>query len=250
MLDRETFGHTGGEVDSATEPAFSRLNGAVDFYFVRHGESEANRQRRIAGKENTPLTEMGRLQAAATGRWFTGKPISAVFTSPLGRAAETAKIIATIAGLPEPQEDARVAELDTGIFSGLSFEEISKRFPGEYAEFRARSWDAVPGAESALSLRGRAVAFWNDLVAAANAGNASILTATHGGMLQWLIKATVGGTRWIPVFTGSNCGIFHFRVTGSRAADGRSDRLPDNRSSYFAEWRLMNYRPPEVVELG
>lgn len=70
----------------------------MKFYFVRHGQSEANAARLIA--DDTPkLTELGRQQALQTGKKLAGKNISRILCSPLIRAKETAEIIATELGL-------------------------------------------------------------------------------------------------------------------------------------------------------
>ena len=63
-------------------------------YFVRHGECLANLERRIAGHNDSPLTDLGRTQADETGDNLAGKQIDLIITSPLIRAKETARRIA------------------------------------------------------------------------------------------------------------------------------------------------------------
>ncbi|HVO86693.1 MAG TPA: histidine phosphatase family protein [Candidatus Binatia bacterium] len=68
-------------------------------YFVRHGESEANRLGLSAGSEfDTPLTDKGRQQARKTGQELKHKNIELIIASPLGRTVETAQIIANEIG--------------------------------------------------------------------------------------------------------------------------------------------------------
>lgn len=219
-----------------SQPDFSRLITAADFYFVRHGQSVANQLGRIAGVEDTPLTDEGREQARRTGEWFREKGPCTVYASPLSRARETAEILARGAGFPAPIEDVRIQELDTGLFSGMTFDEISSKYPRAYASFRAESWEAVPNAEKTDSLRERAVSYWSFLIERANSGERAIVSVTHGGLMQWIIKVTLGSTSWIPVFPGNNCGIFHFRAHPVPAPN------PAEAPAYFAEWRLMNFR--------
>jgi uncharacterized phosphatase len=72
----------------------------MKFYFVRHGQSEANAARLIA--DDTPkLTELGRQQAVETAKKLADKNISKILCSPLVRAKETAEIIATELGMNE-----------------------------------------------------------------------------------------------------------------------------------------------------
>lgn len=226
-------------------PDFTRLPEGADFYIVRHGQSEANRDNVIQGRHNTPLSTQGQKQAEQVGKWFAGstldghhavhepRMIDAVFASPLDRAYETASIIARTAGFAAPHRDERIQELDTGLFSGLSLEQIRIKYPEEWSRFQAQSWEAVPQAESVSSLKKRAVSFWNSLIEGAREGKRSVLVVSHGGMIQWLIKVTLGSESWMPIFSASNCGIFHLVVR-------RSDSLED---SHYREWRLMNHRP-------
>ncbi len=74
------------------------LTGTVDFYFMRHGESEGNRDGIMQGRTPFRLTETGRAQAREMGAWFRGRGIDLVLTSPLPRASETAAIVAAAAG--------------------------------------------------------------------------------------------------------------------------------------------------------
>lgn len=255
-------------------PDFRRLRSRTDFYFVRHGESEANRGQIIQGRQNAPLSEGGRGHARAAGEWFLGKKIDSVYCSPLDRARETAEIVCRSAGFSAPKPDDRIIELDTGLFSGLAYGEIKERYPAEWNRFQAESWEGVPQAETIASLRDRALDFWKYLIEEANGGRRSTVTVSHAGMIQWLIKVTVGSARWMPLFAVSNCGIFHFTVqpvhagledkegravAGEGVQTSRESRTEELRSGsqvaagterenepvvgYFGEWRLMNLVP-------
>ena len=221
-------------------PAFSDLPERTSFYFVRHGESEGNRRHIVQGHLDAALTENGRTHARAAAEWFSTRHIDAVYTSPLARAADTAAEIARSNGEVEPVPLQELIELDTGIFSGLSFADAQSKFPLEYAEFRRRSWEAVPEAERMASLRKRTLVVWDRLIESAGAGNRSIVSVSHGGTIQWLIRASMGPLdyRWMPLFKASNCGIFLLVVEPVQAQDGLSP-------SFFAQWELMNHVPYE-----
>jgi probable phosphoglycerate mutase len=64
------------------------------FYFVRHGETETNLQRLVAGSIDTPLTARGRQQALDAAQLLAKEPVTAVYSSPLCRARDTAAPIA------------------------------------------------------------------------------------------------------------------------------------------------------------
>lgn len=64
-----------------------------EFYYLRHGETDWNRERRQQGQTDIPLNDAGRSQARAAVQRFSGLGIATICTSPLQRAMETARII-------------------------------------------------------------------------------------------------------------------------------------------------------------
>lgn len=116
---------------------------------VRHGETDWNIGRRIQGRSEVPLNARGRAQAResaellrAAGAW------TRVVASPLGRAAETGRIIAAAIGLPEPAPVPDLIERDFGAAEELPVAEAEQRWPGL----------VIPDAETsdALARRGAA----------------------------------------------------------------------------------------------
>jgi broad specificity phosphatase PhoE len=212
---------------------FSSLATPVNFYLMRHGQSEGNARGVMQGLRDFPLTEKGRTQAAETAEFFRDRNIDAIVSSPLKRAAETARIVSDVLGSAPPESHELLTELDTGGFSGLTTDEASVRFPEEYRRFRSESWAAVHDAESPEDLYDRAVRAWGFLASLAVAGKRNILAVSHGGFMHWLVKATTGTRSWMPLLPMGNCGIYHFFV----------DPIPGNGSVY-ASWRLMNHRIP------
>ncbi|MFZ3581963.1 histidine phosphatase family protein [Loktanella sp. DJP18] len=91
-----------------------------DLYILRHGETVWNREGRMQGRLNAPLTDLGRAQAARQSRLLAGRDLAgfAFFTSPMGRAVQTAGIaLAEVA--TEIRTDDRLREIDVGAWSGL-----------------------------------------------------------------------------------------------------------------------------------
>ncbi|HUW39996.1 MAG TPA: histidine phosphatase family protein [Rectinemataceae bacterium] len=211
---------------------FAPLREETRFYLVRHGQSEGNARRIIQGRRDFRLDEAGRAQAAAAGTWLASQKIGAVVTSPLARAAETGRIIAAACGLPRPRLDPTLMEIDTGMFSGISLDEARTRFPEAYAAFEHQSWDGVPDAEKSDSLFERAMSAWDLLRGLALDGERSIACVSHGGFIQWLVRATFGGRKWMPLLPTSNCGVFELLVTPTMAG-----------YPAYMQWRLLNYQP-------
>ncbi len=92
---------------------------------VRHGETAWNVDARIQGQLDVGLNETGRWQARRVGEALAGEAISAVYTSDLGRAHQTAQSIGEVTGVPVvPDEGLR--ERSFGIFEGKTFTEIGR----------------------------------------------------------------------------------------------------------------------------
>jgi broad specificity phosphatase PhoE len=115
---------------------------------LRHGETPLSAERRFAGRGDYPLTEAGRLQAAAAARRLAARGgIDAIISSPLRRALETAAAASAATGLPVHVDDD-LTETDFGQWEGLSFAEVSARWPAELQEWLASADAAPPGGES------------------------------------------------------------------------------------------------------
>lgn len=102
-------------------------------YLVRHGQTEFNRERRIQGHVDSPLTELGVRQAQAVGRLLRDlirEPAGwRVFSSPLGRAKATADIVAArLGGLPVELDD-RLKEMSWGPHDGRLRSELEAEHP-------------------------------------------------------------------------------------------------------------------------
>ena len=137
-------------------------------YLLRHGETEWNREHRIQGSRNSPLTALGLAQAAEQAailaRDLPQLAQMARYSSPLPRARETARI--ALDGL-EPVIDPRLQELDCGAWEGLSPAERLARDP-ELAASCASDFDLyrnAPGGEGLENLESRLRDFLTDLTA-------------------------------------------------------------------------------------
>jgi probable phosphoglycerate mutase len=102
---------SGGAVTESI-PLFQR-----PFYFLRHGETETNAQRLVAGSLDTALTEAGRQQALAAAEMLAGEAITAIYSSPLQRARDTAVPVAAKLELPIIIV-ADLAERNWGVLEG------------------------------------------------------------------------------------------------------------------------------------
>ena len=92
-----------------------------ELFFVRHGESQWNVEDKICGATDSPLSEKGQAQAVETGNVILKEGIRAdlILYSPLQRAADTAKQISSITGIPA-KEEPRLIEQNFGVWEGTS----------------------------------------------------------------------------------------------------------------------------------
>jgi len=150
-------------------------------YLVRHGETEWNRIRRYQGWSDSPLTDRGRAQAQAIGRFLCTLPEAQsadLVASPIGRARHTAEIIRECLGRSEPLRfDDRLRELSFGSWDGLMRADIAARMPGAFDEERRDEWYfATPDGETYDVFAGR-VGAW---LAEAQASDRPLIVVTHG----------------------------------------------------------------------
>ena len=148
------------------------LKAGITLYFSRHGETEANLEKRFSGKRDTPLTDRGRQQARTIGetlkRELGPKPAITFVASPLRRACLTMEIIRETLELPPKGyvTDARIEEIDLGTWDGLTDAEARTRDPALFDARAADKWHVhVPGGENYAEVAARATAWVQSLSA-------------------------------------------------------------------------------------
>jgi probable phosphoglycerate mutase len=134
-----------------------------ELYVLRHGETEWNRIGRMQGALDSPLTDLGRAQAARQGEILASAGVTAAShafrVSPLGRAQATAEIALAAMGAVA-EVDSRLAEISLGPCNGLTRDEIDRRFPDRHSDLHPFFWyDTVPGGEGFAGLEARIDAF-------------------------------------------------------------------------------------------
>jgi broad specificity phosphatase PhoE len=145
------------------------------FYFLRHGETAWNAQGRLCGSTDIPLSDVGRRQAHLLARRVKQILVDALYSSPLRRALESARVIGKAIG-HEPVEDRRLAELNYGTWEGRTFEEIQLTTPAIY-----RAWEKDPGnlappkGESGVQLIERVMPFLGEMAQRHQSGNVVVV---------------------------------------------------------------------------
>jgi len=155
---------------------------------LRHGETAWNVEGRYQGQLDSALTPTGLAQARALGSRLAGAQLSALYSSDLGRARQTAELIAETTG-HEVRTDVRLRERHFGIFQGLRKAELKSL--EQYRLFKAGGSDhVIPEGESAQQAADRSNACLEELAARHVGGD--LVVVAHGGTLSALLRHTLG----------------------------------------------------------
>jgi 2,3-bisphosphoglycerate-dependent phosphoglycerate mutase len=180
---------------------------------VRHGETEWNRIGRQQGHLDSPLTPLGRQQALSMADTLSGMSVQLIFSSDLGRAQETATIIAARLNLPV-RTDARLRERNLGILEGQTMSQFRERHPSEAALLASGDPDfALPSGESARQRFVRNVRCVEE-IARMHAGN-TVLVVAHGGVLHSFFHRAVQ----LPLETRRSFSLYNAAVNVFTVAD-------------------------------
>ena len=155
---------------------------------VRHGETPANTEGIWHGSTDTPLSPRGLEQARLVARWLaSGRPVAALYTSPLQRAVHTAREIGARLGLAA-QVEADLAEYHLGTWEGRAYRDLLDR--EDFWRRIARDPDFAPEGGESVRRVGERVADALRRIAAAHPGERAVLVS-HGGALSlglgWLL---------------------------------------------------------------
>lgn len=154
---------------------------------IRHGETDWNVDRRIQGQLDVPLNATGRWQAHRLALAVADEGVAAVYASDLLRALETAQAVANGSGRAIVT-DVGLRERGFGAFEGLSYAEISQRWPEQSERWRRRDPEfGAPGGETLNQFYARSVSTAVRL-AALHPGQ-TIALVSHGGVMDCLYRA-------------------------------------------------------------
>ncbi len=159
-------------------------------YLIRHGQVVGHETPSYNGHADVALTEYGIAQYQQLRERLKDEGITACYSSDLSRCANGAKIICDSLGIT-PTLDARLRELNVGIWEGMTWSEIVAKYPQEWSDRLADIVNyRVPEGENLLDLAGRALPALQEIVTAHPEEN--ILVVGHGGMNRTLLLDAIG----------------------------------------------------------
>jgi probable phosphoglycerate mutase len=158
-------------------------------YLARHG-STVLAEDRFAGETDVPLSEIGRSQARALGARLAGDPIDAFYASPLGRALETARLVAAPHGR-EVVPRAELREISHGRWEQKTWAEVESLYPDEYARWESDPFSFAPeDGETGLAVLARALPALLEIVASHPDGR--VLVVSHKATIRLLVATLLG----------------------------------------------------------
>ncbi|MES2472511.1 MAG: histidine phosphatase family protein [Pseudomonadota bacterium] len=172
-----------------------RLPEGLTLYFARHGQTQANVERRFSGYKDTPLTPLGLEQAAQVGHILKRELGTAAnyhfVCSPLARAVATMKIARTAMGLPAEgyATDNRLKEINLGCWDQLTDEEARAQSPILFSQRGNDKWHVrVPGGENYAEVAAR-VSDWLDEL------KQDTFAISHGATTR-ILRGLLAGLDW------------------------------------------------------
>jgi 2,3-bisphosphoglycerate-dependent phosphoglycerate mutase len=161
----------------------------IEIVLVRHGVTNWNLEKRFQGQIDTPLSDLGHVQAEKTADALAGEPVTSLYTSDLLRAQQTAAPIAETLGLPLLAEIG-LRERHFGEFEGKTHADLKENFPDAFAKWQARdltyafggSGETLPG--FAKRVEHALAGIVKRSVAQSSGSMGSLLIVTHGGVLN------------------------------------------------------------------
>jgi broad specificity phosphatase PhoE len=164
----------------------------MNIYLLRHGETSWNREHRLQGIRNIPLSRAGIRQTRRSADWFGKIGVTRIVTSPLIRAQRTAQILGEGTSQVHLVDD-RLREIDHGRWTGLRLASIEHRFPHEFAAWNlAPETLRLPASESLKDVYRRSTDVLMD--ALKDCANGNLLMVSHGVVNALLLCAALGAS--------------------------------------------------------
>jgi broad specificity phosphatase PhoE len=211
----------------------------AEIFLVRHAESQANAAGLWQGRDNSGLTEAGRLQAQLLARRLGRAAFDVTVSSPLTRAFDTARALSR-----QVVVDEQIIEIDVGRWEGLSGEEIRRQYQGELLEAFGSSNIRFGGTgETFGELSARVWAFIEELFDRLG-GDKQALVVTHGGVIDAVMHRLIGGKEGRSYVMAANTSITRIvRSYGHSRLASFNDAAHLGRVPAWAEAQRAQGRP-------
>ena len=161
-------------------------------YLIRHGETDWNREERLQGITDVPLNRAGIAQGLRLAGWLRRVGARYILTSPLQRARHTAMILHRAGGCPVIVHD-ELREIDHGVWTGMTLNEIGQRFPLGLACWHTNPEKLrVENAEPLERAYSRASRFLLQVIGMVSRGD--VVVVSHGVIIALMVCAAMGSS--------------------------------------------------------
>ncbi len=173
------------------QTAQSLGQGVQRIWLVRHGQTAWNEQGRFCGHTDIPLSEAGRKQAHKLAAQLQNVMISAIYSSDLSRARETAEIIGNGIRLKDGEVQTPIItsptlrEINFGAWEGLTYDEIATTFPEELGFFTNPEFISPPQGETLVEVLQRVLPALRDFIR--HRHDRAVVVVSHEGILRGLL---------------------------------------------------------------
>ena len=204
----------------------------MKIYFVRHGETIWNKEKKIQGRSDIPLNEYGKELGMITAKALKDIPFDIVYSSPLIRAKETAEILVKDRNLVI-HEDNRLLEMSFGEGEGESLPEIHAHPEMKLHNFIHNPGEYTPpaGGETFEELYDRCKNFMEEIIIPAEKKYDTMLIVGHGALIRGFIhNINNRPSKDFWIVTHKNCS-----VTIADCTDGKLSLLEEAKIYYQEE---------------
>lgn len=199
-------------------------------FFIRHGLTDWNIQRRFQGTLDIPLNSAGIAQAQTAAARCAQLGFERIYHSTLARAAQTAQIIADASGAPLYPHTG-FNEVCLGVFQGLNHEQAKEQYPEGYAQYFAdRINGAPPEGESLYQVQQRALKALS-LIEEDAKGCERIAVVSHGALLKALLGAIAG----IPLTNYACYDVSNGSISVVESKEGNRRLITLNAMAHFGD---------------
>lgn len=149
---------------------------------LRHGQTDWNIDLRLQGTADIPMNDFGREQIAKAARVLAKSQWDVLLSSPLGRAHESANLVAQQLGLDQVVTTDLLLERSFGVGEGLTYAEWQEKYAG---------LDQIPGAESAAEVARRSQILLDHIKSEYQ--GARVLAVSHGALIRFVLSEVTSG---------------------------------------------------------
>ena len=201
----------------------------MKIYLVRHSETDWNKIGRLQGQSDVPLNEHGIRLARETAAALKSVPFEAAFSSPLGRAMETARIIMGDRNIPL-QTDERLMEMNFGVMEKMDFVTAKKdaAHPMYNFFFAPAAYIPPERAESFQQLYDRSGEFLREQILSLEGKYETVLITGHGAMNRSIVNPLAG----VPLEDFWRIHLPNCAVSTLSLEDGKFTVLEESRVYY------------------